>query len=99
MANSQGVIDETLVEDEPLFEEDWSEDEPGQARRWVAPALAIFAVLGWTAFFLWARQAEIMAGTECTRSKAPNSTMAAAPATSVIEKKYMTTRPIRNRKR
>ena len=64
MANSQGVIDETLVEDEPFFEEDWSEDEPGQARRWVAPALAIFAVLGWTALFLWARQAEIMAGTD-----------------------------------
>ena len=29
----------------------------------------------------------------------PNSTIAAEPATSVIEKQYMTTSPIRNRKR
>src|SRR5215204_2418634 len=55
---------ETSTE-EYLIEDEWVEDEP--VRRlgrfgWVVPTLAVLAVLGWTGFFGWIHQREILAG-------------------------------------
>jgi hypothetical protein len=53
--------DEAVVEEQP-FEEAW-EDEPAPRRYgWIVPTLAIAAVLGWTGFFGFAHQSEILAG-------------------------------------
>ena len=59
-AEGQTPADEYL-----LVEDEWSEDEP--ERRigrfgWILPALAVLAVLGWTGFFGWVHQREILAG-------------------------------------
>lgn len=49
------------AQDEVVVEEVW--DEPAPRRfGWIVPTLAILAVLGWTAFFGWAHQREILAG-------------------------------------
>ncbi len=61
-------------EAEPAFEREWVEDdveaeedddaEPGLGRYgWVVPTLAILAVIGWTGFFGWVHQRELLAGT------------------------------------
>jgi len=52
--------------EEYLIEDDWAGDEP--VRRigrfgWIAPTLAALAALGWTGFFGWVHQREILAGT------------------------------------
>jgi membrane protein implicated in regulation of membrane protease activity len=55
------AADETLVLDQAL-EEVW-EDEPSPRNwDWVAPTLAALSILGWTGFFAWAHQREILAG-------------------------------------
>jgi chromosome segregation ATPase len=51
--------------EQPVYEDEWVEDEP--VRRlgrfdWIVPALAILAVLGWTGFFGWVHQRTILAG-------------------------------------
>src|SRR5687768_3395969 len=51
--------------EQPIFEDEWLDDEP--VRRigrfsWVVPTLAVLAVLGWTGFFGWIHQREILAG-------------------------------------
>jgi chromosome segregation ATPase len=52
---------EAAVEEQPV-EEFW-EDEPAPRRfGWVVPALAVLAIIGWTGFFGWAHQREILAG-------------------------------------
>ena len=55
-----------VSESEPLdiaVEEEWFEDEPaGLSRGWITPVLAVLAILGWTGFYLWANQAELLAG-------------------------------------
>jgi hypothetical protein len=57
----QAVADDTLLLDQPVADE-WK-DEPSPRRfGWLAPTLAVLAVLGWTAFFGWANQREILAG-------------------------------------
>jgi len=53
------------AEDTVALEEEWIEDEPSPRLGrfgWVMPALAVLAVLGWTAFFGWVHQATILAG-------------------------------------
>jgi hypothetical protein len=60
-AAEPAAAEETLVLDEPV-EEAW-EEEPGPRRiDWIVPTLAVLAVLGWTGFFGWAHQREILAG-------------------------------------
>ena len=51
--------------EQPVYDEDWAEEEP--MRRlgrfdWVVPTLAVLAVLGWTAFFGWVHQSTMLAG-------------------------------------
>ena len=59
---SEGVAQPISNETEEVFEEEWyAEPEPVRSFAWVVPALAILAILGWTGFFGWAHQAEIIA--------------------------------------
>ena len=59
---SVGVTQPIPNETEEVFEEEWyAEPEPVRSFGWVVPALAILAILGWTGFFGWAHQAEIIA--------------------------------------
>lgn len=51
--------------EQPIFEDEWIEDEP--VRRlgrfdWIVPALAVLAVLGWTGFFGWVHRETLLAG-------------------------------------
>jgi chromosome segregation ATPase len=65
-AESAEIASEAEVLPEgPVFDEEWLEDEP--IRRigrfsWIVPTLAMLAVLGWTGFFGWIHQREILAG-------------------------------------
>src|SRR5688500_14183870 len=50
-------------EHEELRVEEMWEDEPAPRRfGWIVPTLAILAVLGWTGFFGWAHQREMLGG-------------------------------------
>ncbi|MFW2350055.1 ATPase [Qipengyuania sp.] len=59
---SEEVVEESSNMEEDVFEGEWVE-EPELPRDygWVLPALAFVVVAGWTGFFLWARQAKILA--------------------------------------
>jgi hypothetical protein len=60
-AAGQPAADETLILDEQV--EDVWEDEPAPRNwGWIVPALAVLAILGWTGFFGWAHQREMLAG-------------------------------------
>jgi hypothetical protein len=48
--------------DELLVEEVWEEEPAPRRFDWIVPTLAVLAVLGWTGFFGWAHQREILAG-------------------------------------
>lgn len=48
--------------DELLVEEVWEDDAPPRSFGWIVPTLGVLAVLGWTGFFGWAHQREILAG-------------------------------------
>jgi chromosome segregation ATPase len=52
---------DTLILDEAL-EEDWEEEPRRRSFAWAAPTLAILTVVGWTAFFGWANQREMLGG-------------------------------------
>jgi len=59
------VQDETSFDEPMELEDEWIEDN--SARRfnrfgWIVPSLAVLAVLGWTSFFGWVHQVEILAG-------------------------------------
>ncbi|MBX7496172.1 ATPase [Qipengyuania sp. 6B39] len=45
-----------------LVEEEWQEDEPALHMSWLAPALALLTIIGWTAFYVWAHQDAMLAG-------------------------------------
>ena len=54
---------ETVEADEFADDGEWIEDEIDRPRRgWIAPTLAILAIAGWTAFFVWANRSEILSG-------------------------------------
>ena len=57
------AISEELIELEEEFVEEWEEDA-GRSRStaWIAPLLAILAIAGWTGFYGWAHQSEILSG-------------------------------------
>ena len=60
-AAEPAAAEETLILDEPV-EEVW-EDEPGPRNwDWIVPTLATLAILGWTGFFGWVHQGEMLAG-------------------------------------
>src|SRR5688572_12015608 len=56
-AQTAGTEHEELV-----IEEAWEEDAARRGFAWVVPTLAVLAVLGWSGFFGWAHQREIMDG-------------------------------------
>ena len=49
-------------QEELVVEEVWEEEPAPRRFGWIVPALAILAALGWTGFFGWAHQREILAG-------------------------------------
>ncbi|MBY6128795.1 ATPase [Qipengyuania aquimaris] len=54
---------EELSEDEFVEEAEWyEEDTPRRHRGWIVPTLAIIVILGWTGFFGWTNQSEMLAG-------------------------------------
>jgi len=56
------AADEPLMLDES-FEDEWENTEPPAPRfGWAAPSLALLASAGWTAFYGWANQAQLLAG-------------------------------------
>src|SRR5690349_610547 len=66
-ADSAEFVADVEVPSEPVetYQEEWLDDEP-ETRigrfSWVVPTLAILVVLGWTGFFGWVHQAEILSG-------------------------------------
>ena len=65
LAQEVGVAIEDPAPEAPSYEEDWADDEPVTALarlRWIAPALAILAVLAWTGFFAWVHRDTMLAG-------------------------------------
>lgn len=58
---AQGEAQE-IVADESPYEETWEDDVPRARFGWVVPTLAVLAILGWSAFFGWAHQEEILSG-------------------------------------
>ncbi|MGB3167353.1 MAG: ATPase [Alteraurantiacibacter sp.] len=56
-------VDQAVAED-AVEEEYWEEEEASAAPRgtWIVPTIAILAILGWTGFFAWVHQSEILAG-------------------------------------
>jgi hypothetical protein len=67
---AQGASDEGVLALESQWaDDDWAEDAPAaEAGRfgWAVPALALCAVLGWTAVFVWARLDAMLAGADAT---------------------------------
>ncbi|QIQ86001.1 ATPase [Erythrobacter sp.] len=69
-AETDGEEGEAILLEDEAPDEDWSEAEaasdpadPGVSRfGWVAPALALLAIVGWTGFYLWALRGELSAG-------------------------------------
>lgn len=64
LAGTTNPADTPTAAGELELAESWLEEEeepapPGSRFGWVAPALAIIAVAGWTGFFGWAHQAEL----------------------------------------
>ena len=59
---SEDVAVETSDDIEEVYEEEWY-DEPERERSygWVVPSLAAIAILGWTGFYGWAHQGELLA--------------------------------------
>jgi hypothetical protein len=55
---AEGHDDDPVVEGEYAYEYD---EQPAASLRrgWIVPALAVFAILGWTAFFGWANRAAL----------------------------------------
>ncbi|KWV96083.1 hypothetical protein [Erythrobacter sp. AP23] len=59
---SEGVVEHISEDPEEDIEEEWDEEpQPGRSFAWVFPLLAVLAILGWTGFFGWAHQSEILA--------------------------------------
>lgn len=61
--HTDGEIDLADYEEEVFIEEEEEEDYETSLNRygWVPPALAIGAIIGWSAFYAWAMQAQFMA--------------------------------------
>ncbi len=55
------TLDENWAE-EPAYDEDWDTPAPRNRSAFLAPAVAVLAVTGWTAFFGWAHLGELRGG-------------------------------------
>ncbi|GAA0279608.1 hypothetical protein GCM10009127_20920 [Alteraurantiacibacter aestuarii] len=53
---------ETYPEDAADFEDAWEEEAPRRSTGWIIPTLGVIAIMGWTGFFGWIHQSEILAG-------------------------------------
>ncbi len=62
VAAEPAATGETLVIEEPATEEVWEDESRPRRWGWLVPTLAMLAVLGWTGFFGWAHQGEILRG-------------------------------------
>ena len=65
IAEGSEVAAEAMPAEAASFEEDWIDDEPATSvgrLRWIAPAVAVVAVVGWTVFFGWVHQEAMLAG-------------------------------------
>ncbi|RIV88769.1 hypothetical protein [Aurantiacibacter zhengii] len=57
------VADTYDTSDQEVYEEQYWEEEPTRAKAtWIVPAVVIMAALGWTAFFGWVHQREMISG-------------------------------------
>lgn len=56
------VLDREWTEDELPADEQWG--EPAGQRTWLAPALALVTVAGWSAFFVWAHRDVLLGGVD-----------------------------------
>ncbi|QFT77980.1 ATPase [Erythrobacter sp. THAF29] len=54
------LTEEVVEPDQSDWEAEDYFDEPERQRGWLAPAMAIAAVVGWTAFYFWAIQGEMV---------------------------------------
>lgn len=54
--------DEMSFEDEISVEDAWEDEPPPRGSGWILPTIAMLAILGWTGFYGWANQREILAG-------------------------------------
>ncbi len=66
-AQPHDTADELLVTEDMVFEPidwdaDWSEPAPQRNKRWLAPAVALGVVAGWTGFFAWASGPAMLGG-------------------------------------
>lgn len=61
VTTSEMLADETSGELEAVEEEYWEEPKPRNFG-WVVPALAQLAIAGWTGFFAWAYQQDLLSG-------------------------------------
>ncbi|MGX7952612.1 ATPase [Tsuneonella sp. HG249] len=50
------TLDASWAEEDVAHEETWENSQNRSAKRWLAPSLALGALIGWTAFFGWANQ-------------------------------------------
>ena len=59
---AHGPAPQPVGQDEQIFDDEtWEEEElPRRDMAWILPALAMLAVLGWTGFYVWANQGEIL---------------------------------------
>lgn len=55
------ALDESWVESPPA-DEYWEDAAPRRSTGWIVPALALFSVIGWTAFYGWAHRGELLGG-------------------------------------
>ncbi|MGX7895153.1 ATPase [Tsuneonella sp. HG222] len=58
------LVETAPMQEELLVEDVWEDEEEAPRIRggWIVPTLAIVAVLGWTGFFGWVHQREMLAG-------------------------------------
>ena len=56
------AADETLALTEEYVEDTYEEPDATHRFGWVLPALAVLGIAGWTGFYVWAHQAELLAG-------------------------------------
>ncbi len=66
IASDEAVQDEESPAEAPEAQEEWVDEHAEDVARprgtWIVPTLAILSILGWTGFFGWVHQAEMLAG-------------------------------------
>ena len=60
VAADDAAADALQAEDQPAWDEDWEEAPASSWTGWIFPLLASFAILGWSAFFVWTNRNAIL---------------------------------------